>query len=501
MSEFDALYNVLPIVRLEKIVIDNFKGIAHGEVDLNTYCDMNPYGVSADVLGIYGQNGSGKSACIEALKILKTLMSGGELNDPFIADEIRLGSDHARFEFVFSIRSSDFSDDFKAVYSFYLSAKNANEVNPEYVKYANMTTEFISKLAEEKFVTFDPKTYTRGVRVFNESISFSGMVNEKMIKLQKFIDTSTTSIPFGPVSKHKYFIGSATKDDMISLEVNKRLASKNSQSFIFMPETWQKLCEKQAEEPIFQKALFSLCFFANFRFEVVNTQHLTGDPRGNIILAMHTLSPGVPNPYIINVGGYTTYNSETFSIIHDELERISDILEQIIPGLRLEIKESSSFVKSDEKEYKESYVVIKRNGSELPIHCESDGIRKIISILSLYIAAYNDSSITVAIDELDAGVFEYLLGELLQIFQENGKGQLIFTAHNLRPLELLKKEYVCFTTTNPENTFIRLKHIGATNNLRNVYFKDILLNGQDEELYKPTKEYKIVAALRKVGAK
>ena len=462
---------------------------------------MNPYEVSADVLGLYGQNGSGKSACIEALKILKTLISGEELNDPFISDEIRKGSDHAHFEFVFNIRSEDSSVNLKAVYSFCILAKNANEVNPENVKIANESTEFFTKIAEEKIMTFDPKTYMRGVRVSNESISFSGTVNEKMIKLQKFIDTSTNSIPFGPVSKHKYFIETAKKDDMILLEVNKRLAFKNSQSFIFMPETQQLFYSEQTEEPVFKEALFYLYAFGNHMLEVVNTQHLTGDPRGNVLLAMHTLSHGVPKQYVINAGGYTTYDSVTFSTIHDELEKISNILEQIIPGLRLELKESATAIRSDGKEYKDSYVIIKRNGMELPIRCESDGIRKMISILGLYIAAYNDPSITVAIDELDAGVFEYLLGELLQIFQENGKGQLIFTSHNLRPLELLKKEYVCFTTTNPENAFIRLKGIGATNNLRNFYFRDILLSEQEEELYKPTKEYKIVAALRKVDAK
>ena len=32
---------------------------------------------------------------------------------------------------------------------------------------------------------------------------------------------------------------------------------------------------------------------------------------------------------------------------------------------------------------------------------------------------YNNPSVCVVIDELDAGVFEYLLGEILQIISEN----------------------------------------------------------------------------------
>lgn len=66
----------------------------------------------------------------------------------------------------------------------------------------------------------------------------------------------------------------------------------------------------------------------------------------------------------------------------------------------------------------------------LPLKYESEGIKKIISVLHLLIAAYNSLSITLAIDELDSGIYEYLLGELLRIMQKSGKGQLIFTSHN-----------------------------------------------------------------------
>ncbi len=41
---------------------------------------------------------------------------------------------------------------------------------------------------------------------------------------------------------------------------------------------------------------------------------------------------------------------------------------------------------------------------------------------------FNHPSICLIVDELDAGVFEYLLGELLKIIEQNGKGQLVFTS-------------------------------------------------------------------------
>ena len=125
----------------------------------------------------------------------------------------------------------------------------------------------------------------------------------------------------------------------------------------------------------------------------------------------------------------------------------------------------------------------------------------ILYILSLLTAAYNDPSFTLAIDEFDAGIFEYLLGEILQAMEESGKGQFIFTSHNLRPLEVIDKKFLYFTTANPANRYIRLKKIAATNNLRDTYFREIVLNEQDEIIYKRTKRFKIVAALVQAGGR
>ncbi|RKW57250.1 MAG: ATP-binding protein, partial [Lachnospiraceae bacterium] len=112
---------------------------------------------------------------------------------------------------------------------------------------------------------------------------------------------------------------------------------------------------------------------------------------------------------------------------------------------------------------------------------------------------YNVSSITIAIDELDSGIFEYLLGELLRILSEKGKGQLIFTSHNLRPLETIDRGFIAFTTTNPDNRYIRLTNIKENNNLRNFYFRDIVLGEQNEELYDTTNNSEIAFAFREVG--
>ena len=140
-----------------------------------------------------------------------------------------------------------------------------------------------------------------------------------------------------------------------------------------------------------------------------------------------------------------------------------------------------------------------KNSRVVPLQYESEGIKKIISVMNLLIGVYNQSSLTVAIDELDSGVFEYLLGELLHIIAEKGKGQLVFTSHNLRPLETLDRGFIAFTTTNPENRYIRLTNVKPNNNLRDFYYRDIMLGEQSEPVYEPTNNYDIALAFREAG--
>ena len=92
------------------------------------------------------------------------------------------------------------------------------------------------------------------------------------------------------------------------------------------------------------------------------------------------------------------------------------------------------------------------------------------------IEVFNGESVVVAIDDLDCGIHEYLFGEIVKLMSEQAKGQLVFTAHNLRPLEIIHKKFLAFTTTEPDNRYIRYKNIAAHNNLRDVYLRDIALN-------------------------
>ena len=56
-----------------------------------------------------------------------------------------------------------------------------------------------------------------------------------------------------------------------------------------------------------------------------------------------------------------------------------------------------------------------------------------------------------------------------------------------------------FTTTNPSNRFIRMTNLKDNNNLRDFYFRDIILGEQSEEVYDPTNNAEIALAFREAG--
>lgn len=67
------------IVRINKITLVNFKNVKNGTVDMPSTSNKDVFSRRADILGIYGQNGSGKTSIIEAIRFVQTLLSGEEL--------------------------------------------------------------------------------------------------------------------------------------------------------------------------------------------------------------------------------------------------------------------------------------------------------------------------------------------------------------------------------------------------------------------------------------
>lgn len=220
---------------------------------------------------------------------------------------------------------------------------------------------------------------------------------------------------------------------------------------MFSPEFLKMLRDAAQKSDDDVEPLFEIAYFAKTSFFVILN-------RNNGLISLDAAIPvnfrteTAGGMFTLPIDRPTTIPSNLLEIVRQVISTISMVLCKIIPGVKLTLVELGTELMEDGNQGTKIQLareLLCANGEthRLPLKYESEGIKKITSILHLLIAAYNNPSITLAIDELDSGIYEYLLGELLRIIQNSGKGQLIFTSHNLYPLETLDSDSIVFTTT------------------------------------------------------
>ena len=448
-------------VILKRILLENFKNVKRGEISL-----VRKDETGACIAGIYGQNGSGKTAIIEALVLLRHCLMGYPLEPKdgnYIASCINVDSESARLEFEFLIEDNDSGTSYKVVYSF--SIKKGN--NEEHAKLV----------------------------IYNEKISYSSKGKDTATKFVDYIDTDSEA-PFAPKAKYDSLIGK-DKTKKTNLLVAKKMAEANTASFIFSEEMHDAILPGETNS-----ILERLAWYGARELFAIRTA-ATGRISLNDMVLHISLDHAVNHKsasLLIPLNRPSTVSSIILHILKKTINSINIVLPQIVPNLKVGLKILGKELMPDGSMGHIVQLTSCKEGHEFPLVMESDGIKKIISILSLLIDVYNNRSITVAIDELDSGIFEYLLGEILRVISEKGKGQLLFTSHNLRPLETLDKNFIVFTTTNPMNRYIRFSGVKTTNNLRDFYYRDIILGEQSEPVYESTNNSEIALAFKLAGS-
>lgn len=482
------------IVRLNAISIQNFKNIKSGQ--LNFVNRRRNY--KSSILGVYGQNGSGKTTLVDALQLLKYILCGKSI-PYYMADYINIESEYASLLYTFDITVP--SGRYEVFYECNLRRE-----------------ESIEEQNVEPYNT--PDTQSKSV-LFNEVLSYSFKGNSKenpkekleeksekenkKIRKSPFIDTRTDKV-FIPASKYECLIGK-NKEREMNLFVAKKIAAHTSRSFIFSRDFLNVVRSQRAErendaEYIRHLTLLeNLIYYGNYELFVIHTANMARISMNTLPLAFkyQEQSSSTVGQMMLSLDKPVVISKEEAEIVEKVIYDMDIVLNQIVPGLTIGVKNLGTQVLENGSTGCKIQLMSKKNSREIPLKYESEGIKKIISILQLLIVVYNQSSITVVIDELDTGIFEYLLGEILRVVSEKGKGQLIFTSHNLRPLETLDRGFIAFTTTNPLKSYIRLNHAKENNNLRDFYFRDIVLGEQQEEIYKPTNNAEIALAFREAG--
>lgn len=469
-------------VRITRVEINNFKNVEHGILDLHN----NRREYESNVLGLYGQNGSGKTALIDSLYLLKLLLSGKSIPSYF-ANFINVDAEYSTIKFNFDVSITDINCDYYAEYCFSIR-KEIDETEKNTDINANINENLADAAPKFKVV------------VFNEilSSSYKYKNDTKHAKFLPLINTNSNEV-FLPRTKYEILVGTGKSTNTTLLSA-KKYSAMTSRSFVFSKELLDTI-RKNCTAPHYLKLIEKMIWYGNYELFVINTTTVGLITLNTLLLDFRFKENGKTaiGRVGINLDKPTLIPHTTYAIVKKVISNMNVVLTQLVPGLEISLKDLGNELSSNGNVGTKIQLVSIRNGKEIPLNCESEGIKKIISVLQLLIVVYNQRSITVAIDELDSGIFEYLLGELLRIVSEKGKGQLIFTSHNLRPLETIDKGFIAFTTTNPKQRYIRLSNIKSNNNLRDFYYRDIVLGEQNEPIYETTNNYEIALAFREAG--
>lgn len=463
------------IVRITKSELRNFKNVRYGDIKYVNYSNVEQRAElkGADINGIYGQNGSGKTAIIEALDILQHIMSGNTIRYEEYAGMFD-DKEHMQLSTVFYIEYKN--KKYKARYVLTLKRNKQEkqiQIVSEHIKYWVRGKSWKT----ERSILFANPYYDMEALLKNIKVNVYSEKNTNISKIRFFESVQNLAIFCAQKNVSLFF------NDVFSKSVSVE--------------------DLNEEEQVFVDVVEALYDFARMRFQVVKVNQL-GASYSNTFIPMNVHTESETEimqgciPLFIN--GRGEFPERIYEKLEKVVAAINVALKSIISNLSVELIKTNEETNKDGINIVQVEVYSNRDGKRFLTKYESEGIKRIISLLNYLISLYNNPGVCLVVDELDAGIFEYLLGELIGVLAEEAEGQLIFTSHNLRIMEKLDKKNIFCSTVNPENRYISLTGIEKTNNHRDFYIRSIVLGGQKERLYDDTDLQDMGYAFKKAGS-
>lgn len=484
------------MMRVKSIGLENFKNVESGRVDI---LDTQS---GAGIVGIYGQNGSGKTSVVDAFDCIQRAMLGVEQADNS-GDYVGASGDElaVTIRFVTTDISGNPDDRTEIQYEMRCRADKSNRlritseairINPEDGQKRTLVERTSARQSADgaddvqqwiRAGEYSPKSRWKSIVAFDEEarLLFTLAEGASYAKGASFLFT------------HEF--GSALEC------FQKAYLDSESQLKPGVPATVREAYKKTVY-PL-NEAIAALRNFALKNLRVISTVSTLAVSAN--VLHLSTVEDerhkGILRFLPLDISGPVDLSVQDSEVLSRTVDTINGVLQALVPGYELRLRDLGPVVLNVGEEGRRLELMSVRNGVELPFRRESEGIQKITAITALLIDVYNNPESCVIIDELDSGVFEFLLGELLEVLSTRGKGQLIFTAYNLRALETLPAKCLVFTTTNPKKRFVRFKGHRPSNNLRDQYLRAINLGGQDENVYEQTDRFEIDSAFYRAGHK
>ena len=373
-----------------------------------------------NTLGIYGQNGSGKTTLIQCLDIIAHIISGN-LKD-------------------FDIKMLDESNEA-------VIAIEIEQVGLKTIRY-----EVTFKRSDDGFIIVKEALYN----IIGDSLD----------------NILTFDLYSAEIVKSKYPLNLS----LDVLKIIKNLSLKDKSSFLFNDNFIDTIKEIDV-------LMIYLVIMKNFakNIKIYHNQSASLIKNNNIALPFLLKDKNTYTQHLFEKHDYIPIKyKDDYEVL---VKQINLVVSVLFPHLQLSTLQRDIRIGKDGQDEVRLELIVENNGKTFSIQHESDGIKKLITIISYLIYVYNNESAIVVIDEIDAHIYEYLLGELIDLIATGAKGQLIFTSHNLRVLEKLDDKKIIFTTNQSDNRFIKIKDYNQDDNLRDIYIRSIIIDDIEQSFY------------------
>lgn len=411
-------------LKLKEIQLKDFMNVEKGKICVEE---------ESHIVGIYGQNCSGKSTVVRALKIAHSLFcSAGRGLDP---EEnkyvITAGKTKATISFIFSTGEGVLT------YSFSIRKNRTNDnVSISYECVSFKSDDGKNDFSEE----VRKQTYIKDIQTIS---SGDVELEKKLLEHYKEKDVAHRSF-FSDHPSHlikemtaffqnMFFLDADIEGDLRGTHQNSFFLRYNDSAYMF---------------PFLDSSLMN----TGANFDELDEPDVYNDP--SLLSYLRAKNPNACLDSSIAV------RNCIHAVVEKAIQEANAIIKEIAPEMSLLDLELEGY---------EVRLFSSRNGEKLPFDYESYGKKKLYKIALELRHIIEDENCTLVVDEIDEGIYEYLLGKILLFTRKRSKGLLIFTSHNLYPLEVIGKASIWFSTTDPKHRYTRMKNIRKGDNPRDKY--------------------------------
>ena len=326
------------VVRLASLTLKNIKNVKSGTIFMPKTKENAKVLRGSEILGIYGQNGSGKTAVVDALYFLQQIMVGNSIEQDII-NYINAESDTAEISAEFKIYGDEIL--YEVGYHICLLRNDGKVViQHEYL---------------------------------NCAINYNGKRTNKNVFMDYNKDESTTV--FKPNKRFEELVGNniETKLDMI---VAKKMAEKSNCSYIFGESSREIFCKHiESDFTKYSIIINKLFEFALKELFIIRNTH-SGMITANFLLPMafrvENEEMGVKGDFAMPLMEPVILDNEEKKLLYSIVEQINTVLYTIIPGMSIILKEYGEQTSdSGEVGWKVELLSMRDNQKALPIRMES----------------------------------------------------------------------------------------------------------------------------------